>query len=247
MYRERTSSVGGAAVWTHDGVPAGEGRVLPDGCMDLLMWDGALVVAGPDTRAQVFTRRPGARVTGLRFPPGTGPLVFGVPARRLRDRRVPLAQVWPERSVRTLEERIAHAPRTGAALEAVAAGRLAEREPRAEREHAAVARLLAAGRSVAEVAGAAGLSERQLHRRCSDAFGYGPKTLARVLRMQEALRLARRGMPLAAVAASAGYADQAHLSREFRALAGVPVTRLVPQASGANRSTPFPSGSATTA
>ncbi|OEV32229.1 AraC family transcriptional regulator, partial [Streptomyces nanshensis] len=134
MYRERRSRVAGAVVWTHTGAPGrtgepgdGEGRVLPDGCMDLLMWDGALVVAGPDTRAHLFARRPGARITGLRFPPGTGPLVFGVPAHELCDQRVPLADVWPERAVRMLAERVAEAPETGRVLEAVAAGRLAAR------------------------------------------------------------------------------------------------------------------------
>lgn len=257
MYREWRSRVDGAVVWAHTGGPGepgepgvpgdGEGRVLPDGCMDLLMWDGALVVAGPDTHAHVFARGPSTRITGLRFPPGTGPLVFGVPAHELCDQRVPLAAVWPERAVRTLEERVADAPETGRALEAVAARRLAERTPAVTPVGGTVAALLARGRSVAATAAEVGLSERQLRRRCLDAFGYGPKTLARVLRMQEALRLAARGAPPAQVAVAAGYADQAHLSREVRALAGVPLTRLVSQESGAKRSTPLPSGSATTA
>ncbi|QPP09000.1 helix-turn-helix transcriptional regulator [Streptomyces bathyalis] len=244
MYRERRSLVDGAVVWTHGTMPDGEGRVLPDGCMDLLLWDGALVVAGPDTRAHLFTRAAGSRMTGLRLPPGTGPLVFGVPAHELRDRRVPLGELWPSAAVRVLEERIAEAPAAGRALESIAAERLAGREPLPSGE---VAELLARGRGVASVARALGLSERQLHRRCLDAFGYGPKTLARVLRMQGALRLAARGMPPAQVAAVAGYADQAHLSREVRALAGATLRELSPQGSGANRSTPLPSGSATTA
>ncbi|WP_314172976.1 helix-turn-helix domain-containing protein [Streptomyces winkii] len=251
MYRERQSRVGGAVVWAHTGEPGGEGRVLPDGCMDLLMWDGRLVVAGPDTRAYLFARQPGSRITGLRLPPGVGPLVFGAPAHEFRDRRVPLAEVWSGRSVRLLQERVAEAPDAGRALEAVAAGRLAEQGSSPVRPVAGpvrpVARLLARGRGVAEVAREVGLSERQLHRRCLDAFGYGPKTLARVLRMQEALLLAGGGVPPAEVAHLAGYADQAHLSRDVRALAGVPLGRLLGQDSGAKRSTPLPSGSATTA
>jgi AraC-like DNA-binding protein len=76
-----------------------------------------------------------------------------------------------------------------------------------------------------------GVSERQLRRRFEDAVGYGPKTLARVLRFQRFLALAAGGGDLARLALSAGYADQAHLTRECRRLAGrTPVALL---ASGA--------------
>jgi AraC-like DNA-binding protein len=267
MYRERRSYLNGAVVWAQSDVPAGEGRVLPDGCMDLLLWDGELVIAGPDTRAHLFSAQTGTRMTGLRFPPGMGPLVFGVRAHELRDQRVPLGAVWPERTVRLLAEQAASSPRPGRVLESVAAGRLRElagarqgegqspgqpSAPFAPSVTRSVVGLLSQGRGVAEIALAVGLSERQLHRRCRDAFGYGPKTLTRVLRMRQALRMAGDGAPLAEVAFGAGYADQAHLSREFRALAGVPVTELlagraVAQDRGAKRSTPLPSGSASIA
>jgi AraC-like DNA-binding protein len=80
---------------------------------------------------------------------------------------------------------------------------------------------------VSEVADDVGVSERQLQRRCRTAFGYGPKTLHRVLRFQRALRLARGGGRLADVAAVVGYADQAHMARDTRRLAGVPLTDLL--------------------
>ena len=83
------------------------------------------------------------------------------------------------------------------------------------------------GLTVREIAGELALSERQLHRRCLDAFGYGPKTLDRVLRLGRAVDQARTGMPFAAVAVRAGYADQAHLAREVRAMTGVPLKRLL--------------------
>jgi AraC-like DNA-binding protein len=87
-------------------------------------------------------------------------------------------------------------------------------------------RALDAGRDIGAVAAMLGITARQLHRRSLDAFGYGPKLLARVLRMHRALRLARAGTPLAETAARAGYADQAHLSRDVKALAGVPLGLL---------------------
>ncbi|MEU4751642.1 helix-turn-helix transcriptional regulator, partial [Micromonospora tulbaghiae] len=92
---------------------------------------------------------------------------------------------------------------------------------------ARVAARLAAGATVAATAAEVGLGERALHRRSRALFGYGPKTLARILRMRRALDLARTGAPLAEVAVRSGYADQAHLTREVRELAGVPPTRLL--------------------
>jgi AraC-like DNA-binding protein len=225
MYRERPSRLGGGAVvWRHEPRAAGAGRVLPDGCTDLIWGGGLLLVAGPDTRAHVVDRGPAAPYTGLRFAPGTGPAVFGVPADALTDLRVPLAELWPAARVRELTERVAAAADPGPALEAVAAGR-----PRAEAGGwlAGTVEALWRGDGVADVARRLGLSERQLRRRSLAAFGYGPKTLARVLRMQRALGLARAGVPLATVAVRAGYADQAHLAREVRGLAGVPVTQLI--------------------
>ena len=67
------------------------------------------------------------------------------------------------------------------------------------------------------------MPECSLRRLCHAQFGYGPKTLERVLRFQRLLALARsdRQAGLAALAADAGYADQAHLSREVRALCGI--------------------------
>ncbi|MFC7566230.1 helix-turn-helix domain-containing protein [Actinomadura namibiensis] len=66
-----------------------------------------------------------------------------------------------------------------------------------------------------------------MRRRAVAAFGYGPKTVQRVLRFQRALRLARAGRPLAEVAQVAGYADQAHMANEVRGLGGVPMRGLL--------------------
>ncbi len=227
MYREWASRLPGAVAWERTvSAVAPSNRILPDGCMDLIWSDGELIVAGPDTTAHLSETASGATFSALRFAPGMAPAVLGVPAHELRDRRVALDRLWPAAEVRRITERIDQAPDRPAALEELAIRRLDQGEPPAPAV-AEIVRRLTAGRPVAATAEVVGLSERQLHRRCQTAFGYGPKTLVRILRMNRALALARGGTPFALVAAVAGYADQAHLSREVKALAGVPLGALV--------------------
>ncbi|MEU2774044.1 helix-turn-helix transcriptional regulator [Streptomyces sp. NPDC007162] len=222
MYRERASRLAGAVVWVNAPDEGGAGRVLPDGCMDLLWNEGRLLVAGPDTSAYVPEGAVGAWA-GLRFAPGAAPAFLGLPAYELLDQRVELSELWPASDVRRLRDRVARTADPGRALEEIALEGAAPADPVLVR----LVQALDAGWPVAAVADELALGERQLHRRSRAAFGYGPKTLARVLRMQRALALARAGVPLAEAAVRAGYADQPHLSREVRALAGVPVTRLM--------------------
>ncbi|WP_084557263.1 helix-turn-helix domain-containing protein, partial [Couchioplanes caeruleus] len=145
--------------------------------------------------------------------------VLGVPADELTDRRVPLADMVTPARVRPLAE----AGDPLAALEDFARRRW--RTP--DRTMVAVAAGARAGVPVGAIADSCGLSSRQLQRRCRAAFGYGPKTLARILRLQTAVGLARRGRPFADVSVTAGYADQAHLARDVKALSGVPLSELV--------------------
>lgn len=243
MYEERVSAVDGAVLWTREQCAADPVRaVLPDGCMDLLWTPGRLYVAGPDTRAYTPGESGPRRYVGVRFAPGTAPAVLKVPAHELLDRRVDLADLWGARAARRLTERIDAAPDPVAALEELAVARAADApfDPLLRE----VARLLDGGATVAAAAGAVGLGARQLHRRALVGFGYGPKTLARVLRLQRALDLVWRGAPYAGAALAAGYADQAHLAREVRDLAGM---TLGDYCASAKSDTPAPSGSSTTA
>jgi methylphosphotriester-DNA--protein-cysteine methyltransferase len=85
-------------------------------------------------------------------------------------------------------------------------------------------------RRVGEISEELGISERQLRRRFNAAVGYGPKTLARVLRFQQMLVLARRRASrsgLDRLAVDAGYADQAHMTAECTRLAGMPPAQLL--------------------
>ncbi|MEU0159114.1 DUF6597 domain-containing transcriptional factor [Streptomyces sp. NPDC006261] len=251
-YRERPSRLPGAVVWTWDAParPLLEARsVLPDGCMDLIWTGGRIVVAGPDTHAFEVEPRNRVSCAAIRFAPGTAPVLLGVPASLLRDQRADLADLWPAAAVRRITDRIDGAPDPAAALERFALDRIADTGPPDSRT-VAVAEGLRRGRTVAAAAAEAGLGARQLHRRSLAAFGYGPKTLARVLRLQRALELIRTGLPYAEAASVAGCTDQAHLAREMRDLAGTTLGAYFsagePEAA-ANSETPQPSGSSTTA
>jgi AraC-like DNA-binding protein len=75
------------------------------------------------------------------------------------------------------------------------------------------------------VAHALGCSRRHLARRFAEDVGVPPKLAARLIRFEAARR--RLGtVPLAHLAAEHGFADQAHLTREFRALGGAPPTAV---------------------
>ena len=74
--------------------------------------------------------------------------------------------------------------------------------------------------TVSGLASEVGWSRRHLVTRFTGEFGLPPQEVRQLHRFGAAMRLARAGQPWVEVAARAGYADQAHLSREFRALAG---------------------------
>jgi len=222
-YAERPSRIPGAVVWRRGIHRPTASRILPDGCMDVIHRDGELFVAGPDTTAHVSLSATGERLTAVRFGPGTGPAFLRVPASELRNLRVPLQDLWPLSRVRRLTAALDAAPDRAAALEAALLAVDRADDP-------LVPHLLTrvrAGDPVAAIASEIGLSERQLHRRGLALYGYGLKTLERILRLNGALDMARRGVAYATVAADAGYADQAHLARDVRALTGVPISELL--------------------
>jgi AraC-like DNA-binding protein len=204
------------------GAPAETLEVLPDGCMDLVWTGRELLVAGPDTGPHPARREPGVLSAGLRFAPGRLPALLGLPAAQVRDQRVPLADLHPALAQRALA-RLEQGERPLPVLLGLALSL-----PGDPAEHAvrAVATQLAAGASARATADRLGWTERSLHRRCLAAFGYGPAVLRRVLRFRRASLLLYDGVPIAEAAAVAGYADQPHLSREMRALAGVAPSQI---------------------
>ena len=227
MYRELPPPPPIAAhvmcLWTRDGPAAG--RVLPDGCADIVWTGDRLLVAGPATRAVVPRVRDDETKLGIRFRTGAAAHALGLPAADLRDQSVALEDVWGARG-RELSERVAAAPDARARLRLLsfAVDDVPAPDPLIR---AAVRDLAGPGARVAELCKSLFMSERQLRRRIEQAVGYPPRTLARVLRLQRFLRLAERYDDLARLAAEAGYADQSHLTRECSELCGLPAGALL--------------------
>ncbi|THA47726.1 AraC family transcriptional regulator [Streptomyces sp. A1136] len=192
---------------------------------------GSAVVGMEDRPA--WCAHPGGRqeVIRLEFTPLGAYRLLALPMRELTNRVVELDGVLgPEAGV--LVERLAAARDWGARfdlLDAVLLARLGRGpEPAPEVEHAW--RLLsdsAGALPIARLADEVGWSRSYLVRRFTEQVGLTPKTSARVLRFRRAAELVARGpVDLAGIAARCGFYDQAHLTREFRSLAGLTPGRM---------------------
>jgi AraC-like DNA-binding protein len=224
-YSERRSAVVPATVWHRSG-PTTRTDILPDGCMDVIWTGSALMIAGPDIRPITFDGPGVMDMTAVRFDPGIAPVVFGCTAKEMLNGRFALDDVWPARTARLLTDEVAASDDPAAVLQRCAADRLDSRPP--PRWLGPATALIAAGRPVGEVSDTIGASPRQLQRWSHHHYGYGAKTLQRILRVNDALARLRTGAKLSDVASSSGYADYPHMFREFRAVTHRTPAQLVP-------------------
>lgn len=97
---------------------------------------------------------------------------------------------------------------------------------------AATGRAILAAPTVAEMARNTGMSPRTLQRWFERHVGMPPRRYLRLLRFQKAFEQMPGEASLAAHAADQGFADQAHMAREFRALAGMPAKQARKTAKG---------------
>jgi AraC-like DNA-binding protein len=220
------------AFWEHRGRGV-SARIVPDGCMDFWfdLATGASRLIGTMSTAVVVHAPAGSHFFGVRLRPGVAAEYLTDAGRELVDRSAPLADVTLSGRA-SLGERIAEAPDHAARVAVVSEfllGSGARLRPSDHRVRRAVELLRdAAGPApVRAVAADLGLSERQLERLFKERVGIGPKLYARVARLERALSLLDspiRGQ--AALASAAGYADEPHLIRDFRALTGVTPTDI---------------------
>jgi AraC-like DNA-binding protein len=230
-----------ACYWTFTSALGGEQRILPDGCIDLIVdlrrARGAIV--GTMTRA-VMERAETFDALGVRFRPGEASAVLALPAPELTDRSVPLRSLWAS-AASELAERLAEArtlPERLRILDDTLIARIGTRwaDWRVRR---AVGLIEAAGGQVGirGLADGLGLGERQLERLFVDRVGIGPKRFARVVRLQRVLGLlGAPAVDLATIAVTGGFSDASHVVREIRALCGV-----TPAALAAERAMSVPS------
>ena len=208
-----------------------EHRTVPNGSVEISYEIGSdvLRVSGPQRDPTVARVPPGTTVIGMRLRPGLAESTLGLPISELVGLEVELNDLWGA-DASTLGERLAEAGparRAALKLEKEVTRRLASAAAPDPLVLAAVSRLQPwVPSSVGEQTADLYVSPRQLRRRFIDALGYGPKTFQRIVRFQGFLALANgyrgRRLDLRRLAQQAGYADQAHLTRESNELAGLP-------------------------
>jgi AraC-like DNA-binding protein len=228
-------------------------RILPSGGVQLLFalhetpiicWPGSLsarrvdwsggLVHGPQWNYYIAGPKPRGAVAGVAFRPGGAGAVLGLPMAELADHHVPLSLLWGERG-RELHERLMGA-RDSMDVFSILEHNLRAHIQRNLLMHPAIAHALSRcspsgpPARVAQVQREAGYSPRHFIALFRAAVGLTPKHYYRIQRFTGVLRALASGgeRDLAEIAASGGFADQAHFTREFRELAGITPTQYLP-------------------
>lgn len=223
--------------------PASPRRVLPDGCVDIVLGFGRdddpavvelteafgvgamtkpLVVDGPGPRLYV----------GVRFKPGFAFAAFGIPAVELTDERVDFDLLGDgPGELADVATQTTDVGRLSATVDLVRrrllGSRIVPAVPRSVR--AAVHRILNAHGNlrIASIASEIGITRQQLAKQFATHVGVTPKMLARISRTQAALARADaaraaypRQVDWSSIAYELGYYDQPHFIDDFKALTG---------------------------
>jgi AraC-like DNA-binding protein len=221
------------AHWTLDAAgEAGdwiEHEAVPDGCVELIRrlsgqsrWgeeQPEFFAVGIGTSPATFEVSGDARFAAIRLWPWTWTWLSAVPLAAMRDRWIEVR----EPAVRDLAALLPDRAAADAALVAKLDIEAPERE---------VFEAVLKASSVAEIRRRSGLGPRALQRWFERHVGMPPSRYLRVLRFHNAFSEAAGTGSLAEQAADHGFADQAHMAREFRALAGAPASEARRKAKG---------------
>lgn len=235
-----------ACTWAFSS-PGHAHRVLPDGCIDVVVVGGRARVIGTMRRA-IVVRASQSAVLGIRLRPGEAARLFPEAPRELTDADAALSELWHDdgrafedalvalsaRATRHRAPPVSILERARDVVEQAMRKRLASHGEAVDLRVRAAASLLERGHSVTDVASRVDLSERQLARRFAERVGMAPKAFARVRRLQCAARLLADGASIASTASLAGYSDQAHFTRDSSELAGIAPVALARELAGVN-------------
>ena len=221
------------ASWDLRGRPPHTQHVFAHPVVNIVFQGGGPgLVAGVSTAVSAQTLSGEGRALGVMFRPAGFRPVLRRSLSALRDAAVPWAAVVGEDADRDLAAALAAAA-DGPAMAALADAALAPLVPARRQGWEDTAELVEriaadpAFLTVEDVAASVGATARQLQRRFADHVGLGPKAVIRRYRLYEAAERARGGQAVdwAGVAATLGYSDQAHLTRDFTASFGLPPGR----------------------
>ena len=235
--------------WMRDAPAHTTERIVPSGTLELVVnlredeigiyrtdmaerqRHAGAVVSGAYRRFFVADTRAHASIVGVHFKPGGAGAVLGLPPGELADRHVDLACLWGRAAIE-LREQLCAAETPAerfAALEAILRSRLPARSDGHGAVPLALAQLARPGTTVRDVAAGVHLSWRRLIEVFTAEVGMTPKRLQRVLRFQQASRIARQSPApdWARVAQLCGYFDQSHLIHDMRAFTGLSPGQLI--------------------
>jgi AraC-like DNA-binding protein len=239
--------------WDLRGKPPHEQTILPHPNVHVVFEASGAGIFGVDRR--LFTRSLSGLglAFGVRFTAGGFRPFWQAPISQLTDRAVPAARLFGPRA-ETTRQAIMHDADAGGFdaggfdaggfgggacdagdarmigwAEALLRSVLPERDPLAEQVAALVSRITddPGLRRVDQLSAESGMTVRTLQRLFADYVGVSPKWVMRRARLHEAAERADSGEPVdwACLASDLGYADQAHLTRDFTVTIGVPPSR----------------------
>ena len=211
--------------------PHGAERVLPTGCVDLILSlddrSDADVVAGARSQSIVIDTSTSLSFIGVRFRPGGAFPFLPLPAGEIEGLSVDPAAVWG-RQIHDLREQLL-ASRAPEARFRILERFLLDRLHKAREPHRAVRYAIdVIGRtegaaSIGAIVDRTGLTARRFIAAFREEVGLAPKVFCRLARFRRVIETLRTPgqVDWADVALDCGYFDQSHFIRDFRSFAGV--------------------------
>jgi AraC-like DNA-binding protein len=221
--------------WDLRGKPPYQQTILPHPNVHLVFEASGAGIFGVDRRLFTRTLSGLGLALGVRFTAGGFRPFWQAPISQLTDRVVPAARLFGSRAERTRQAIMGEGAfeaddgRLIGYVEALLNSVLPDRDPLAEQVAELVSRITddPGLRRVDQLSASSGMTPRTLQRLFADYVGVSPKWVMRRARLHEAAEHADSGEPVdwAGLASDLGYADQAHLTRDFTVTIGVPPSR----------------------